>query len=315
MEKDLVQWHPMFVLALKEYLKNYSDIDIISEYNLSKKPLQIDVLMKLYDEEIDNEIGKFFRSYNIIEYKSPDDSFNIDDYYKVLAYAYLYKSLREDDKLIEIDEMTISIFGSKKPKKLLKYLEEVEKLNITMESEGIYYIYGLTIPIQIINLSELQIVEEEYALMLFSNKDDKLKKATAHVISKEDIRKKEELLQIVYSKKQELFWEVVNNMSNNEEKMKQEEILFMIKKNFDPEIAKKVFIDEKDKEEIKEEIKEETKKQELIKMSIQLLTKKFGVLPKEIKDKIEKSDYSDLEVIMGEIFEFKDLDDVRKYLQ
>ena len=90
--------------------------------------------------------------------------------------------------------------------------------------------------------------------MLFSNKDDKLKKATAHVISKEDIRKKEE-------------------------------------------------------------IKEETKKQELIKMSIQLLTKKFGVLPKEIKDKIEKSDYSDLEVIMGEIFEFKDLDDVRKYLQ
>lgn len=92
----------------------------------------------------------------------------------------------------------------------------------------------------------------------------------------------------------------------------------MIKKNFDPEIAKKVFIDEKEKEEIKEEIeeeiKEETKKQELIKMSIQLLTKKFGALPKKIKDKIEKSDYSDLEVIMGEIFEFKNLDDVRKYL-
>ncbi|WP_243441436.1 DUF4351 domain-containing protein [Clostridium arbusti] len=71
---------------------------------------------------------------------------------------------------------------------------------------------------------------------------------------------------------------------------------------------------EKGREEgIKEGIKE-GKRQELIKTIVQLLTKKFGILPKEIKNKIEKSDYSDLEVIVGDVFGFEILDDVKKYL-
>ncbi|WP_411680035.1 DUF4351 domain-containing protein [Clostridium thailandense] len=285
---------------------------------MSNKPLQIDVLIKLNDEKIDNEIGKLFRNYNIIEYKSPEDSFNIDDYYKVLAYAYLYKSLREDYKVIEIDEMTISIFGSKKPIKLLKYLEKIEKLNITKESAGVYYINGLTIPIQIINLSELEKAEEQYALMLFSNKNSNMKRAAEILINKEDLIKKEDLIQIIYAKNGEIFWEVINAMSDRAEKRKQEEILLMIKRKFDPEMTKRIFIDEKDKEEIREEArreaKEEARKEELINTAIKLLTKKFGTLPEAMKKGIKNADLDSLEIIRDSIFDFNDLKDVEKYL-
>ena len=44
------------------------------EYALSTKPLLIDLLVikKLQGIEIENEIGRRFRSHNVIEYKSPE---------------------------------------------------------------------------------------------------------------------------------------------------------------------------------------------------------------------------------------------------
>ena len=52
----------------------------------------------------------------------------------------------------------------------------------------------------------------------------------------------------------------------------------------------------------------------LMKTAIKLLTKKFGVLPEEIKTKISKLDNSTLEIIIEGIFEYKDLEDVKKYI-
>ncbi|OFI06484.1 hypothetical protein CLOACE_09840 [Clostridium acetireducens DSM 10703] len=60
---------------------------------------------------------------------------------------------------------------------------------------------------------------------------------------------------------------------------------------------------------------QEGRKQELIRTSIKLLTKKFGVLPDEVKIKIENSDTTILEIIVDEILDFKKLEDVFKYLR
>ena len=89
-----IQWHPGFYAATEiELRQNRSDLEFHREYNLSKKPLQIDLLIieKLNDITLQNEIGAIFRKYNIIEYKSPEDSLNIDDFFKTVGYAYLYK--------------------------------------------------------------------------------------------------------------------------------------------------------------------------------------------------------------------------------
>jgi hypothetical protein len=47
---------------------------------------------------IGNDIGTFFKTWNIVEYKSLGDSFSVADFHKVLAYAYLYIFFEPDAK-------------------------------------------------------------------------------------------------------------------------------------------------------------------------------------------------------------------------
>ena len=71
-----IQWHTGFVHAMRLYLKDYEDdIEFNEEFQLTRKPLSIDltVVKKPDDLVIDNNIGRFFRKHNILEYKSPKD--------------------------------------------------------------------------------------------------------------------------------------------------------------------------------------------------------------------------------------------------
>lgn len=151
------QWHPAFCAAAKiELLSNRKELDFKPEYNLSQKPLQIDLLIieKVQDAVIQNEIGHIFKKYNIIEYKSPGDGMTIDDFIKTVGYAYIYKGLGERVNQIPLDELTVSLFREEKPKKLM---EDLAKYGCRIEktSEGIYYVYGLLIAAQIIVTKEL----------------------------------------------------------------------------------------------------------------------------------------------------------------
>lgn len=77
-----------------ELRQNRNDLIFEKEYNLNTKPLEIDLLIikKTATTQIVNEIGRFFRGHNIVEYKSPEAHLDIDTFYKVGAYAGLYKS-------------------------------------------------------------------------------------------------------------------------------------------------------------------------------------------------------------------------------
>ena len=50
------------------------------------------IIKKEAGRKLKNEIGDFFLGHNLIEYKSPGDGLTIDDLYKVIGYACLYKS-------------------------------------------------------------------------------------------------------------------------------------------------------------------------------------------------------------------------------
>lgn len=146
-ENKKIQWHPGFYAAAElELHLNRKDLEFHREYNLSKKPLQIDLLIieKLKNVQIQNEIGKLFRRYNIVEYKSPEDSLNIDDFFKTVGYAYLYKGLGEHVSQIPLEELTVSLFHETRPVKLMK---EIVRYGCTIQeyAPGIYYVEGLLI--------------------------------------------------------------------------------------------------------------------------------------------------------------------------
>ena len=145
MSKELkTQWHPAFVSAMKlELIEDAEYLDYTSEYNLNTKPLEMDLLIvkKDKDVEIKNEIGKIFRRHNIIEYKSPDDSMNLNTYMKVLAYACLYKAYEHYVDEIPLDQITITMVREKKPKKLFGWFKE-NGYTVRAVFKGIYYVTG-----------------------------------------------------------------------------------------------------------------------------------------------------------------------------
>lgn len=143
-EKISIQWHPGFYSATEiELLANKADLEFQREYNLGKEPLRMDLLVikKLEDVKIENEIGRIFKKYNVIEYKSPDDGLTIDDYYKTVGYACLYKGLGETVNQIPAKELTVSVFRASHPKELFETLKSMD-LTVEEQFHGIYYITG-----------------------------------------------------------------------------------------------------------------------------------------------------------------------------
>lgn len=159
MEDTLIQWHPAFVAAIElELAENRKELSFEEEYNLNTRPLEIDLLVikKEPSVQIKNEIGHFFRSYNLLEYKSPGDQLDIDVLYKVIGYACLYKAYGESVNSRPAEEITVSFVRETKPEKLFCYFM---KQNIVMTNPfpGIYYIPdSFPFPLQFLVTKELK---------------------------------------------------------------------------------------------------------------------------------------------------------------
>ena len=58
----------------------------------------------------------------------------------------------------------------------------------------------------------------------------------------------------------------------------------------------------------------EEERERLVRIVLKLLTKKFGIIPVETREKIEKLDAYNLEIINEEILDFSNLEGVNRYL-
>lgn len=157
----MLQWHPAFFAGIQIELAEDADyLEFIQEYALGTKPMEIDVLIKKEENRvIKKNIGRIFRKYNIIEYKSPSDYLSIDDYYKVYAYTYSYKVDRITVNSVLLTELTISLISKGYPRRLMKHLKEEREFQIEERYPGIYYILGDVLPVQIVVTSRLSRTE------------------------------------------------------------------------------------------------------------------------------------------------------------
>ena len=78
----------------------------------------------------------------------------IDDFFKTLGYAFLYKGLGEKVNQIPLSELTVSLFRASVPKELLSQLSR-EGYIIEKQVPGIYYVNGLLVPTQIVVTNQL----------------------------------------------------------------------------------------------------------------------------------------------------------------
>jgi uncharacterized protein YqjF (DUF2071 family) len=139
-------------------------------------------------------LGKIFRGHNLVEYKSYQASLSVEAFYKVIAYTYFYKSL---DKTVDIKDVTITFIGKRRPKKLLKYLEEEQGFTVAEDESGIYTISGHHIPIQIIATRSLSEENSIYLSGLSRNlRADRLK-SIIEAVSEEQNAKSDAYLYLI----------------------------------------------------------------------------------------------------------------------
>ncbi len=230
-KEENIKWHPAFYSALQLEFYNDSDkLEFVNEYQLSKEPLRIDVriIKKNSDDTLNNEIGKIFRKYNIIEYKSPTDNLTIDDFYKVCGYGLLYKSLSDKVNAIDIKEITLTFCCKKEPKKLIEHLKKVHNYKIKQEYQGIYYIDGSFLPIQIILNTHLNAENHLFLKSLDDDlKDLNLVQSVIHnEVALKSVTNINALLSVIFKANPKTFKEVLKMTNTAELKEVMTEIIY-----------------------------------------------------------------------------------------
>lgn len=200
---EMIQWHIGFCAAMQLELSQYkAQLSFNREYNINKKPLQMDLLIikKSKDVLIDNEIGRIFRGHNIMEYKSAEDDLNLDVYMKVVGYACIYKAQETHVNEIMPEDITLTFIREGYPRKLFEWFRD-KNFVVEERYHGIYYIskegYFAT---QIIVMKELSKENHTYLISLTSRMDKndvlRLTKSIMGLTDKEDMDNAEALLQI-----------------------------------------------------------------------------------------------------------------------
>lgn len=168
-KRRVMQWHPAMYAGIQvEFEEEAGQLQFENEHQLGTKPLAVDILIIKKDDSfsIKKNIGQIFRRYNIIEYKSPGDYLSIDDFYKVYAYACLYKCEARVIKRIKKNEITITFVCHGYPRKLVKYLMRRRGYSIVRKEKGIWQIQGDEFAMQMVVTSRLSKEENPWLFHL-----------------------------------------------------------------------------------------------------------------------------------------------------
>lgn len=156
-ETGRIRFHYGFYAAMKvEYDLMRANVTYEQEIQLGEDPIRLDFLIikKNADVVLTDPIGEFFEAVNLFEYKSPEDTLSIDDFYKAVAYAFIYKGYGRKVDELPIKDMTLTLVRHSYPRELMKALER-EGFTVEEKYNGIYRTNLHNLKVQIIVSSRL----------------------------------------------------------------------------------------------------------------------------------------------------------------
>ena len=155
LQNTVTDWHSAMFGALNLILKPHKfNLTLEREHLLNLMPTRIDCLVVKKDGSIpiDMDVFRLFRKHNIIELKSYRDGLDESVLWHTIAYAASYRSLEPG---VETEELTITLFRSSHPRKLLEELSE-HGWTVEQPYHNIFYVSGkVDIPIQIVVAKDL----------------------------------------------------------------------------------------------------------------------------------------------------------------
>ena len=223
---DKIAWHLGFYGGMELELRRWkADLTFDTEHELSREALLMDMLIikKNRDVQIDKPIGRIFRTYNVVEFKSPEDTLSIDGFYKTIGYACLYKGLGATVNAVPGGELTVSIFCYHHPRKAFAYLTEAGA-TVREAYSGIYYIENfMRMPIQVVVTQELE-RSGNHALRLLTRKADETEmfeylEETDSLTEPGDINNARAVLQVFIAANAEAFERVRSGFSMSQDQI------------------------------------------------------------------------------------------------
>ena len=179
-----------FKYLLNDHIKN-GDVELFDEHRLSKRVLKIDIMVvkKNRDVEIEKTWGKIFREHNVIEYKSPVVPLPTLSVFNKVIHGYV--GIYAEKENVKLTDMSATIVCFNKPAELFEQLEAELNYKILRKHKGIYYISQKGVPsnkslaIQVVVSSELE--DSDLALKALRNKlDEATAKKVAELPADED---------------------------------------------------------------------------------------------------------------------------------
>ena len=176
-KKRRINWHhamyEVLHIELEEYLEH---LQFYEEYHLgrSRESLRADVLVvrKCSDIHIRKQFASIFQKYNIIEYKSPEDTLTVDDYYKTIGYGCIFRFQTGKVNEVACEDITITYIASHFPRKIKAELAK-RKIRLEKRTSGIYDVIGEIFRVQIIINRELDMQETLWLRCLDNRLKDK----------------------------------------------------------------------------------------------------------------------------------------------
>ena len=200
-ETGKVEYHYGFYGAVRaEYEPTNVKMEYLQEHELGNEPIRMDMLILKHDRTpLTDPIGSFFKTHNVLEYKSPRDSLSIDDFYKAQGYALIYKGMGKTIDAVPVEELTVSLFRHVYPRELFAKLKE-RGFSIDQVHPGVYHVTGaVSVPAQVVITSRLP--KGKYEAF----------RALAKDVTKEDMMK---LLQLVEADEDPMMVEYIRAVLN-----------------------------------------------------------------------------------------------------
>ncbi|MEW6608064.1 MAG: hypothetical protein AB1414_11550 [bacterium] len=188
------KWHPYFSNVLKHLLEP-KGFSVETEVEVGKMPLRIDIVVIKKGKDADVKslplVFQSFTDYNVIEYKSPGDRFTRNDFDRLFAYVLLFKIKKNIEWRRQINVYALLSGG-------IKGIEDYIRGNghkLAKIKEGLYFAdFGFNF--YLIQLDKLEMINENYGLILFTS-GDKIKELAREIGSKGDSVSKLDLLELL----------------------------------------------------------------------------------------------------------------------
>ncbi|MCH8290688.1 hypothetical protein IH992_06275 [Candidatus Poribacteria bacterium] len=233
------------------------------------------VLQKIHPDLPLAGIFSHFRTHNLFEFKSVNDSFDLVTLRKYLGelFWWLY---RKNDGQVQEEEVTLTMMTVRKPIKVLRRLRQPHlQIGLMNESPGHYRWSVMGIEVHLLVINELEILPKHYAWLSFAE-------GRKHEAYREQLSEN-----IFEDETYQVYLDIMGELQEEGKERMADEVIRKLISRMSPERAEKLLLV------MPEGLRRKWQVEGMQKMLSQLLHAKFGQLSQEAIDRLQEIESED----------------------